>query len=218
MKNILPQWAPRVKKEKIRLLYELDARGIHDDELMDEVGWALLARCEAFLLACQARKGTLPCPHCGQRVTHDGNKATLMHCKACGWERTWGDYFKSIQHKQLSGAEPVLDLFADFIEKFSTAKTRQEKMFTIDRVLHGFHYWITQEKHQETRPTAINLMDGKLADVINFLDALSYGEGSTPGLQANYDEWFRRSQFARSWSLWDGKPWSAEDHCSGDLQ
>lgn len=211
IKHSLPQWAPRVKKEKIRRLYELDARGIKDDELIDEVGWSLLARCEAFLLACQARKGTLPCPHCGQTVTHDRKKDTVMHCEACGWERTWGDYFHSIQHKQLSGAEPVLNLFADFIHTFPNAKTPQQKMFAIDRVLHGFHYWITQQKTQETRPVAINLIDGRLADVIDFLDELSYGTDSTEGLIENHEAWFQKSQYARGWSLWGGEPWAPNE-------
>jgi hypothetical protein len=35
------RWARRVEQEKIRRLYETDARGIVDDELIDEVGYAM---------------------------------------------------------------------------------------------------------------------------------------------------------------------------------
>ena len=46
-----PRWAPRVRRSKIRRLYETDALGIYDDELIDDVGYALLARCRSFLAA-----------------------------------------------------------------------------------------------------------------------------------------------------------------------
>jgi len=35
------QWAPRVNPSTIRRLYEIDARGIADEDLIDEVGYAL---------------------------------------------------------------------------------------------------------------------------------------------------------------------------------
>jgi len=38
---LLPRWAPRLPPGKIQRLYELDALGIQDDYLVDEVGYAL---------------------------------------------------------------------------------------------------------------------------------------------------------------------------------
>lgn len=201
-KTILPQWAPRVKKEKIRRLYELDALGILDDELLDEVGWGLVARCEAFIVANQARKGALPCPLCSTVVTHNGDKSMRMRCE-CGWELTWGEYFTAIQHKQLSGAEPVIHLFEAFVNGFSKADDDRRKMFMIDRLLHGFHFWVKEETIECTRPVAVNLIDAPLGEVIRFLDELTYGEGNTHGVQENHAEWVQRSQFARSWGLHD---------------
>ena len=58
-KNQLPQWARRVPKRKIRQLYETDAQGIYDLDLINEVGYALLARCESFVTANRAREGEL---------------------------------------------------------------------------------------------------------------------------------------------------------------
>ena len=49
--DLLPQWSPRVKKHQIKRLYEDDARGIHDEELLEEVGYTLLCRCESFIAA-----------------------------------------------------------------------------------------------------------------------------------------------------------------------
>jgi hypothetical protein len=128
---------------------------------------------------------------------HNWDKEKLLHCNDCGWVLTWGEYFATIQHKQLSGAEPVLDLFRTFVNDFPKAKTSTEKMLHIDRLLHGYHWSI---KYGPTRPVAINLIEGRLGDVILFLDELSYGSGSTPGTVERKSEWVERSQNARGWA------------------
>lgn len=196
--DILPQWAPRVRQAKIRQLYELDAQGIYDDELINEVGFALWARCQSFLVANAAVGGSAECPVCQAVVEHEGDKAELLHCDQCGWELSWEKYFRTIQHKQLSGAEPVLKLFQEFVERFPKASTQREKMFQIDRLLHGFHW---AQYYGFTRPVAVNLIEGKLGEVIRFLDSLSYSEQSTLGFQTQYQQWVENSQNARIWSL-----------------
>src|SRR5258706_13527685 len=107
--KVLPQWAPRVPQTHLRRLYEQDAQGIYDEDLMDEVGYALLSRCQSFLDATAAVQGRAPCPICGRVVHHNGKKEALLHCD-CGWTLTWEDYFTPIQPTQLSGAEPVVQL------------------------------------------------------------------------------------------------------------
>ena len=101
-----------------------------------------------------------------------------------------GPYFKTIQHVQLSGAEPVLEQFRAFISTFSTARTPRAKMLAIDGLIHGFH-WYYRKTHRPTRPVAINLIEGRLREVIDFLDRLTYGDKSTPGTRENYAEWMR---------------------------
>jgi hypothetical protein len=46
---------------------------------------------------------------------------------------------------------------------------------------------------------AVNLIEGRLAEVIAFLDGLSYGEESTPGVKEKQDEWVGNSQNVRNW-------------------
>ncbi len=121
-----------------------------------------------------------------------------MRCAQCGWELTWGEYFATFQHRQLSGAEPVLELFGDFVQRFPKAKRPQERVFLIDRLIHGFHWY---HKFGCTRPVAVNLIEGRLSEVIVFLDNLTYGEGSTPGTQEIHAEWVKNSQNARQWGL-----------------
>ena len=119
--EIKPTWSPRVPKHKIRRLYQQDARGIQDDDLINEVGFALLARCESFLEANQAVRGRVSCPVCGGLVPHDAKKGERLLCGACGWTLPWEEYFSTIHGKQLSGAAPVIKLFLRYIKNFPCA-------------------------------------------------------------------------------------------------
>lgn len=193
----LPEWAPRVPKRKIRQLYETDAQGIYDLDLINEVGYALLARCESFITANRARDGELPCPSCGETVRRvKGQADEVLRCP-CGWRLPWADYFKTMQHKQLSGAEPVLEQFRDFVRAFPAARTPQEKMQCIDRLIHGFHWYLKTDR--PTRPVAVNLIEGRLSDVVAFLDRLTYGDRSTPGMRETYAEWDKGIEANRNW-------------------
>jgi len=71
-------------------------------------------------------------------------------------------------------------------------------MFCIDRLLHGFNWSV---KYGSTRPVAVNLIEGRLQDVILFLDELSYGPCSMPGTVEQKTEWYQKSQNARGWAL-----------------
>jgi hypothetical protein len=185
-----------VPRRKIRQLYLNDAQGIYDDELIDEVGYALLARCQSFIAANEAAAGRALCPVCSGIVPHTGDKKEILRCETCGWEMSWGEYFATFQHRQLSGAEPVLVLFRDFVRRFPLAGDLREKVLLIDRLIHGFHW---NQKYGCTRPVAVNLIEGRLSDVIAFLDRLTYGEGSTPGTRETHAEWVQDSQNVRDW-------------------
>jgi hypothetical protein len=190
--NRLPTWAPRVAQRMIRRLYETDAQGIYDLDLIDEVGYGLLARCESFITANRARAGELPCPECGETVQRE----EMLHCP-CGWTLPWAAYFKTIQHKQLSGAEPVLVQFRDYVRAFPAARTPQQKMLLIDRLIHGFHWYY--KTNGPTRPVAVNLIEGRLGDVVAFLERLSYGEKSTPGTREVLAQWNESIEANRDW-------------------
>jgi hypothetical protein len=196
--KVLPSWAPRVPQHKLRQLYLDDAQGIYDDALIADVGYGLLARCESFLAANEAARGRAICPTCATIVPHASDKTEVMRCAQCGWELTWGEYFATFQHRQLSGAEPVLELFNDFMQRFPKAKRSQERVFLIDRLIHGFHWY---HKFGCTRPVAVNLIEGRLSEVILFLDNLTYGEGSAPGTRETQAEWVKNSRNARQWAL-----------------
>lgn len=183
----LPAWAPRVKAHKIRRLYEGDAQGLLDCDLLEDVGWALYSRCDSFLEANQARNGSMRCPVCSEIVLA-GEKATeLLHCAACGWECPYRTYMDSIKNQQLDGGPEVIALFQHYIDTFPRAKEPAEKMLAIDGLIHGFHHFLHSGRTR--RPVGINLIDGHLEFVIDFLDRLSYGPGSTPGIYHTYEQW-----------------------------
>ena len=78
-------------------------------------------------------------------------------------------------------------------------------MLLIDALIHGFHW---TAKYGSTRPVAINLIEGRLADVIRFLDQLTYEEASTPGVAEQREAWTEESRNVRRWS---GLPMPARD-------
>lgn len=196
----VPTWAPRVPQRTIYRLYETDAKGLYDEELLDEVGYGLLARCQSFIEANEAVAGRAPCPRCGLAVSHGKGKEEVLRC-VCGWELTWREYFQTIQHRQLSGAEPVMEPFRAFIADFPAARTPQAKMLLIDGLLHRFHWYLKagNSAATPTRPVAVNLIEGRLGEVVLFLDALTYGDQSTPGTRESYVQWDEKIEVNRDW-------------------
>lgn len=180
-------WAPRLPQSLIQRLYELDAQGLRDLELLEDVGYRLRARCESFIAAADAAMGRAPCPRCGAVIIHSARPEEELVCPDCGWNILWKDYFSSFQHKQLSGAEPIKAVFRDFVQRFPSLREPEEKMLAIDQLLHAFHLYF--KDLEETRAAAVNLIEGRYHEVVDFLDRLSYGSGSTPGLPQNWRTW-----------------------------
>jgi len=188
MDRARPKWAGRVLRWKIALLYATDARGIVDEELIDEVGCTLLARCESILTTTEAHKGRAACPECGTIMTHNWEKEKLLRCGGCGWELTWPEYHRSYRRKHLlaGGMEPFI---REFVEKFPKAKSPGEKMVLIDTLIHKYHWELEGDPG---RPGAVNLIGGRPPEVVAFLNELTYGEQSTAGLVENAQAWRRK--------------------------
>ncbi len=184
---VLPTWAPRVKPYLIRRLYESDAQGRLDDELLETVGWGLYSRCDSFLQACQARQGRLPCPACGTVILLGSYPKGIIHCPSCGWECSARAYLDTMDNQQLVGGPEVVALFQHYVDEFPKAQEPAQKMLLVDGLIHGFHHFLTSGRTR--RPVGINLIDGHLEFVIDFLDHLSYGPGSTPGVQDTFQTW-----------------------------
>ena len=174
------RWCKKVPRELISRLYNQSISGICDDELIDEVGWALYARCESIISATNGfEKKILICLDCGKDITLVDNK---FNCP-CGFHATWEEFKKSYKGKQLH-ASNAMPVFLTYQKDFPKAKTYGEKLVCIDTLIHSFHiklsyyrelecYDIENENVALNRPVGANLIEGSLTEVILFLDKLS---------------------------------------------
>jgi predicted RNA-binding Zn-ribbon protein involved in translation (DUF1610 family) len=190
------RWASKVPQNKIRRLYEKDAQGIIDMELIDEVGWALWERCDSILTVTAAHHGHVRCPVCGTVIERPNPTAEDgdVQCAPCGWQIPWTTYHQSYRGKQLFGANAV-DIFEAYHKDFPSAQAANQKMVLIDQLIHAFHIGIKEIG----RPVAANLIAGSLKEVIQFLDVLTSGEASAAGIGDSQAVW-RRMLAMADWS------------------
>jgi hypothetical protein len=190
------RWAPKVPQWQIRRLYETDAQGIIDDDLIDKVGWGLWDRCDSILTVTAAHYGHVRCPSCDTVIErqHRGATDELITCPTCGWSIPWATYHRTYRGKQLFGANAV-DVFTAYHQAFPRAQTAKAKMLLIDQLIHAFHAGL----QGLGRPAAANLIEGSLTEVIRFLDALTNRGTSATGVGDSRDPW-RRMLAAASWS------------------
>ena len=167
------RWAPKLPVATIVRLYEADATMVRDDELVDDVGWRLLGRCQDVLLVSDSK---VACPECGttfdvQWIGQPGERASA--CPECGWSITAWEYHASFEHRDLNGAG-ARDAFAEYVSRFPRLTTYGEKMLAIDRVVHAVH--------KTGGVAARNLFEGRARDVLAALDliAAAVEESGTP--------------------------------------
>lgn len=183
----LPRWAPRVPKPLIARLYDGSGKGLLDDRLVDDVGYRLLLRCESMLDVGLRYEGMVRCPKC-KCISETGGEAGMITCAQCGWKCPWQAYNKTIKHKKLhaGGMTPFLE---DFIKRFPLAKTSSEKMILIDTLIHRYHW---ESSDGAGRPGSVGLIEGKMKDIMPFLDKLSYGNHVPEGVEEMRAEWRKK--------------------------
>ncbi len=167
-------WSKRVSQRKIRLLYENDAKGIIDEELIDDIAFKFFIRCQDIITVTDASRGKLKCIKCGNIIYHNRRKDEFLKCEKCFWQITWGSFLKSCHRNQLHGVG-ALNAFKNYVIKLPKIKTPEGKMILIDQLIHEVHQW-TDSKFKEpiiTRPVAVNIIEGSTRKVILFLDRLS---------------------------------------------
>jgi hypothetical protein len=187
-------WARKVSQAKIRRLYQTDALGIVDEELIDDVGSALYARCQSILLVSSAQ---VECPRCGCvfQVEVGRPEEDVLACPAdgCFWQTTYRQWHNSWRHQDLIGTRAA-SAFQVYVKRYQHAKGPREKMFLIDQLIHAFHQGIIAGMPH--RSAANNLIEGSHRQVVAFLDQLTFGDGSTPGLKERQAEWREKAKAA----------------------
>ncbi|MCL1793091.1 MAG: hypothetical protein FWG34_04395 [Oscillospiraceae bacterium] len=175
MEHKKPKWAKKVPPEKIKRLYEQDAKGIYDEELIDDVGICLYARVDSMLMVTSSNLGKAVCIECRTEIPHNYNRSFILECPKCGWSMPFGEFNDSYKKQTLHGYGAQNEL-KEFYEKYPLANTYAEKMRLIDFLIHTFHGNLSE---RPSRPTATNVIEGSNAEVAHFIFSLAYGENST---------------------------------------
>ena len=193
------EWSPRVSLHKIRDLYLREARGDCDDELVEEVGFALFARCQSILEFSESIEGRVRCKRCQRAgrqtwiLRHSLKGSEQLECQVCGWEVLWRVYL--LESEKVDGqlsAGNARAAFQRYAARYPLCTTREEKILAIDRLIHEFH-WILIEEGQEAKawkPAGVNLLRGSTTQVVQMLNELTYGEHTPPEL-LECREWWR---------------------------
>ncbi len=167
-------WANKVSRRDIQRLYESDARGLLDEDLLDQVMYTIHARVlDMFELREAQKTGHVRCRSCGAPIPQlywmgGGNKDRVMACERCGWQTTCGEFYESYTGKDMLPGSRT-DLFQEFLERFPRAHTSKEKMLLLDWLIHAFHV----QSGVSSRLVAMNVIQGSRAQLVELLTALA---------------------------------------------
>jgi len=161
------RWAPRLRPMLLKRLYDLDAQGIRDIDLCNEVGITLYARCQTYVLVS---RGEVQCPKCGTVLAVSHEDRYRCPRDSCHWHTTPELYGQSIRnHNAFPGR--AMDAFLSFHQRYPSARTYQEKILLIDQLIHSFH--LSEKTGKPAKSVASKLFEGNKKAVVRFLDDLS---------------------------------------------
>ncbi len=183
------RWAKRVARRDIQRLYDSDARGMLDEDLLNEVHFGIYARvCDMFEVYEAQQFGRVTCRHCRTPVPQpfqmgSQNKSNALECEECGWKVTCGELYQSYTGKSMLPGS-VVELFRTYLERFPGARTPRQKLLLVDWLIHQFHVM----QGVARMPVGQNVIRGSTKQVCELIEALAYGPGNTKGLSA-VEEW-----------------------------
>ena len=167
------RWAPMQPSGKLVRLYEQNAAGLVDDELVDDVGWRLWERLSDVL---RVTGGRVRCPGCGAEFQVRGPGRGVdeaVPCPSGDWSVTPGAWHKSWEHRDLNGNCPE---FPRFVDAWPRARTTRDRMLLIDAAVHALH--VSSRDDLSGNFAARNFLEGSRSKVVALLDELAYGPGS----------------------------------------
>jgi len=183
------QWAPRVSREKILELYIKVASGNDDEELIEEVANAFYNRCSDLIRIAERR---FACPVCHDKLPHPHRPNTDLVCEQCGWRMDWKTFYSTFKGKQLSVNVDLTDVTRKFVNELPECKTPQAKMILIDAIIHACHAWVQNGITYYGRPLAVNFIDGKMNQVVAFLENLPNGPDTLPEMTEQVMDWRKK--------------------------
>lgn len=167
------RWAPPLPAAKLIKLYEANAAGLLDDELLDDVGWRLWERLTDVV---RVTDGKVRCPVCSTEfeVRSPGREPDeQVPCSGCTWSVTPRAWHKSWEHRDLNGHCPE---FRRFVDLWPRIRPVSDRMLLIDAVVHALH--VSSREDLPGNFAARNFLEGSRPKIVALLDELAYGPGS----------------------------------------
>ena len=178
------KWCKKIARNDILRLYKSEAKGMIDEELLDEVGFAFYTRCKQAhdARACM-EKGKIQCHHCGAvliagRVSPTGSvlakkasdNSTAIKCE-CGYSYTYREYRRSYMAVNMPGnrAAPI---FEHFEVQWPNCKDTTQKMLLIDWLIHQFHVSLMSDSRGKS--VCENLIEGTRKQITELILKLAY--------------------------------------------
>jgi len=183
------QWARRLSKNDIYRLYQSEASGLLDEELLEEVGIGFYARCETIRQVTQRL-----CPDCSEVIQgafEGSDPDRQIVCQHCQWSSKWKYYHRSYKNDRIHGGR-AYKYFLAYLEEYPSCKTAREKMLVIDRLLHYLHEDMDEEG--SVTPAAMNLVQGKRNEIREFIESLAYSGTMPEQNRGLRNELFRKMQ------------------------
>lgn len=172
------KWCKKVSRSDLLRLYQGEAKGLLDEELLDDVGVTFYLRCkQAQEVRDYMDKGQIVCHHCGAvltggRVSPSGSVLMKnadnykpINCD-CGYSYTYREYRRSCNSSNMPGgrASPVFD---SFVRKWPACKDAKAKMLLIDWLVHECH--VTLMSGEKGRSVCVNLIEGTLKQISDLI-------------------------------------------------
>jgi hypothetical protein len=170
-------WAGKVSRRDIQRLYESEAKGLLDEDLLDQLMVSIYVRIGDMFEVREAQKlGRVKCRSCKAYISQPyvmggPNKNNPLVCDQCGWQTTCGEFYASYTGKDMLPGSRT-ELFQEFLERFPTAHTPQEKMLLLDWLIHAFHV----QSGVSSRLVAMNVIQGSRDQLVELLTKLAAKE------------------------------------------
>jgi hypothetical protein len=92
-------------------------------------------------------------------------------------------------HRQRGGA---VAFHEEFVERFPLTRSPRERLLAIDRLIHCFHWELVQNPGRSASRELVYARNTN--ELLTFLDSLTCGDGSTPGLREGKADWDRKAE------------------------
>ncbi len=158
----------KVSRYKLRRLYTGDARGVRDEDLVNEVAYGLYARCQHLLASEGESTPARPKRRQVQVTERPARWEGFVKRARYPWEIAWQAEFEDYQQAAGGASEAM----AYFVAHLPLARSPREKMLLINRLTHECHNSL--KAPGTDTPLAVQLITGSPENLLALLNGLAY--------------------------------------------